>query len=105
MDRRVCLPHAATAAFEAQYAPAYAAIIAALTEPMTTMTVHAPPTFALGLGSPRTHLHRKLLHRVFKVRLRRIPPETRRLHRLAGQRPLGAFGCLYQCTAALQVAA
>ncbi len=42
MDRRVCLPHSATAAFEAQYAPAYAVIIAALTEPMTTMTVHAP---------------------------------------------------------------
>ena len=39
-DEGACLQHAATAAFEAQYAPAYGVIIAALTEPMTTITVH-----------------------------------------------------------------
>ncbi len=95
MDRRVCLPHAATAAFEVQYTPAYAVIIAALTGPMTTMTVHAPPTFAPGLGSPRTHPHRKLLHRVFKFRLRRISPETRTAAAPpGGTKALGqAFGC------------
>ncbi len=40
MDRRVCLPHAATATFEAQSAPAYAVIIAALTEPRLSPHLH-----------------------------------------------------------------
>ena len=48
-----CLQHAATAAFEAQYAPAYGVIIAALTEPMTTITVHR----ALRLRARATPLH------------------------------------------------
>ena len=78
MDRRVCLPHAATAAFEVQSAPAYALIITVLTEPMTPMTVHAPH-ICTRTGLTRPHLHRKLLHRAFKVRLRGISPETRRV--------------------------
>ena len=69
MDRRVCLPHAATATFE--------------------------PTSAPGLGSPRPHPHLKLLHRVFKFRLRRISPETRTAAAPpGGTKALGqAFGC------------
>ena len=101
MDRRVCLPHAATAAFEVQSAPAYALIITVLTEPMTPMTVHAPPTSASGLGSPRAHLHRKLPYCVFfKVRLRRIPPETRRVCMRARVRqyaPMHAGMCVPGC--------
>ncbi len=100
IDRRVCLPHSATAAFEAQYTPAYAVIIAALTEPMTSMTVHAPPTTPRGLGSPRPHLHRNLLHRAFKVRLRGIPPETRRVcmrARVRQRAPMHAGLCVQGC--------
>ena len=73
-DRRVCLPRAATATFE--------------------------PTSAPGLGSPRPHPHLKLLHRVFKVRLRRIPPETRRVCMRARVRqcaPMHAGLCVRGC--------